>query len=322
MGGEGAPWKRCAAGWRRSTASLSPAPGRRRRGRRALAALGRHDLSVARLAEGHVDARAILVELGAADRLEGPRLWGVWAAEPHRLLATAGADGWRLSGEKRWCSGADRLDRALVTATGPDGVLLLEVDVAATKPVPGSWAPMGMAATISETVRLRRRGGRRRTPWSARPTPTSTGPGSATAAAGWRPAGGAARLGVADGLHETVATEAGRRDEVAAALGTSLAALSTAGASLAAAAARIDEHPHDVTLAEELAAATRLGVEAAARTVLHETTAALGASGLCQRPTHSGKVADLTVYLSQLDRFRAAAAHGRAAAARPLQVRW
>ena len=47
----------------------------------ALAELAEDDLSLARLAEGHTDALAILAELGAAPPPAGSR-WGVWAAQP------------------------------------------------------------------------------------------------------------------------------------------------------------------------------------------------------------------------------------------------
>ncbi len=47
---------------------------------------------------------------------------------------------------------------------------------------------------------------------------------------------------------------------------------------------------------------------------------ALGATGLCQMPSHSQRVADLTVYLSQQPRFRAEASFGRLMAERDLGI--
>src|ERR1700722_12363131 len=55
--------------------------GRNRARWAALADLAEEDLSLARLAEGHVDALAILAELGAAEAPTASR-WGVWAAQP------------------------------------------------------------------------------------------------------------------------------------------------------------------------------------------------------------------------------------------------
>src|SRR4051812_16755429 len=96
---------------------------------RALAELGAIDGALARLAEGHLDAVAILAELGA-DIESGP-LRGVWAARPELLRAEPAPGGWRLTGTKPWCSGTDGIDRALVTATATDGaVRLFDVDVA------------------------------------------------------------------------------------------------------------------------------------------------------------------------------------------------
>jgi len=97
----------------------------------ALAELAAEDLSLARLAEAHTDAIAILAELGAA---AAPGLWGVWAAEPPaaRVQAERTGAGWRLSGRKAWCSGAGLLDAALVTVHA-----------------------VGMVASAAETVELR-----------------------------------------------------------------------------------------------------------------------------------------------------------------------
>src|ERR1700690_3765263 len=86
-----------------------PGGGRTRERWAALADLAEEDLSLARLAEGHADALAILAELSAASPLVGSR-WGVWAAQPPGPgLAGSQADadgGWRLDGVKRYCSGA------------------------------------------------------------------------------------------------------------------------------------------------------------------------------------------------------------------------
>src|ERR1700677_313571 len=58
-----------------------PGGGRTRERWAVLAELAGEDLSLARLAEGHADALAILAELGAAGPAAGSR-WGVWAAQP------------------------------------------------------------------------------------------------------------------------------------------------------------------------------------------------------------------------------------------------
>ena len=64
---------------------------------RALADLGAADGSLARLAEGHLDALAILDELGA-DAGPTDALRGVWAARPEQLRARP--DGTRLAAQR------------------------------------------------------------------------------------------------------------------------------------------------------------------------------------------------------------------------------
>ena len=62
-----------------------PGGGQTRKRWAVLAQLGEEDLSLARLAEGHTDAVAILAELGAVTPPPGSR-WGVWAAQPGHPL--------------------------------------------------------------------------------------------------------------------------------------------------------------------------------------------------------------------------------------------
>src|SRR5579859_7555937 len=102
-----------------------PGSGRTRARWAAFADLAGEDLSVARLAEGHADAVAILPELEA--RRDGAN--------------------WRLRGTKRYCSGARICTHALVTAIAPDGKRLFAVDTTALAPVPGSWPATGMAGS-------------------------------------------------------------------------------------------------------------------------------------------------------------------------------
>lgn len=118
----------------------------------ALAAWGRRDLSLARLAEGHVDAVAILAEAGRVPT--SGALYGVWASRSGgaRVRLERRGDAAVLQGLVPFCSGARLLDRALVVADPPGGGtgerLLLDVDVTATgaRPVPDSWCTPAMAA--------------------------------------------------------------------------------------------------------------------------------------------------------------------------------
>ena len=84
-----------------------PGGGRTRERWAVLADLAEEDLSLARLAEGHADAIAILAELGAWPAA-GREPLGVWAAQPPGpgLIASRTGHGWRLDGTKQYCSGA------------------------------------------------------------------------------------------------------------------------------------------------------------------------------------------------------------------------
>src|SRR6266576_928422 len=78
-----------------------PGGGRTRERWAVLADLAGEDLSLARLAEGHADALAILAA--------GSR-WGVWAAQPPgpRLMANRTGGSWRLGGTKQYSPGRAR----------------------------------------------------------------------------------------------------------------------------------------------------------------------------------------------------------------------
>jgi alkylation response protein AidB-like acyl-CoA dehydrogenase len=120
----------------------------------ALSCFGALDLSLARLAEGHVDAVAILAEAGREARC-GP-VYGVWAATSPaaRVVARRTGTGWRLVGRKQFCSGANAIERALVTADIDGGTRLFEVDCALRSvcPIAGTWPATGMAASNSLDV--------------------------------------------------------------------------------------------------------------------------------------------------------------------------
>ncbi len=134
-----------------------PPPGAGSTGARhdALFEFGRSDLSLARLAEAHTDALAILVEAGHVVPLG--RLYGVWASDgPTSLLTvTRTEDGnIRVDGTKSYCTGAQLLDAALVTAHEGDHIVLLNVPLT----VPGltvdasGWVAPAFAGTNTASV--------------------------------------------------------------------------------------------------------------------------------------------------------------------------
>jgi alkylation response protein AidB-like acyl-CoA dehydrogenase len=292
-----------------------PLPGSGRTGQRmlGLAALGRQDLVLARLCEGHLDAQAILAELGRpAPAGDTAVPWGVWAAVPNSVAAVDDGERWRLTGTRPWCSGAASCAWALVTAAAADGVRLFAVDLAQpdAAPVDGTWPAVGMAQSDSRAVRFDDVIG----------YPVGQ-PGEYVQRPGfWHGGVGVAACwyGGAAGIADTLLRTAGERDldaHALAHLGAVDAALNAARTVLLDAAARIDAAP--TVLDEILARRVRAIVEASATTVLDHVGRALGAGPLCQDAAHAHRVADLTVYLRQshaeadLAGLGAAVAHGK-----------
>jgi alkylation response protein AidB-like acyl-CoA dehydrogenase len=90
--------------------------------------VGRKNLSLARLAEAHWDAVAILAEAGREPQTNA--IYGVWASErPGQELKLDEHNGeLLLTGSKAFCSGAGIVDRALVTVSRPEQ-RLVDVDL-------------------------------------------------------------------------------------------------------------------------------------------------------------------------------------------------
>jgi alkylation response protein AidB-like acyl-CoA dehydrogenase len=274
-----------------------PGGGRTRERWAVLAQLAEEDLSLARLAEGHTDALAILAELGAlTDPPVGSR-WGVWAAQPPGpgLTASKTARGWRLDGTKQYCSGAQSCTDALVAATAPDGSRLFAVSTSDLSPVPGTWPATGMAA--SDTLNV---------DFTDIPAEPVGSPGRYTSRPGFAHGGAgvaACWYGGAQGVGHALVTAATERDlgpHALAHLGAVDIVMHTTRAVLDAAAAEIDADPDDrQDSGRRRALRVRALVEATATEVMHRVGRALGASPLSHNEAHSRRVADLTVYLRQ-----------------------
>jgi hypothetical protein len=95
-----------------------------------LVAIGREDLSLAKLAEAHWDAVAILHEAGRT--AEHGTVYGVWASEipGEQISLEEHSIGYVVRGSKRFCSGLGVIDRALLSTEAPKGYLL-DVDMRA-----------------------------------------------------------------------------------------------------------------------------------------------------------------------------------------------
>jgi hypothetical protein len=280
----------------------------------ALATVSGRDLSAGRLAEGHVDALAILAE---ADRrpVHGA-VYAVWAARrpDGGVEARPVSGGWRLEGIQDFCSGASLVDRALLAADGPRGRLLFDVAVDAVVEArcPDSWPSVGMAGSDSGSLAI---GGavagdgpvggpdfyteRRGFWWGA----------VGVAACWW---GGARAL--VDGLVDMLEEDPG--PHVSASLGRAVAAVDSGEAALRLEATRIDGDA-----AGEVGSAWRRRRALSVRQVVHDrcrdvlawVADAGGARLVCLDPAQARRSADLYAYLSQHHAGRDAAELGRLA---------
>ncbi len=120
--------------------------------------LGRANLSVARLIEGHLNAVKLIVLYAEpalahgifAEVAEGALL-GVWAADSEpRLVAEGSGDVLALAGAKRFASGLGLVSYALVALDegGEQRLAVVEVDDAGRQDAP-AWNAAGMRATLS-----------------------------------------------------------------------------------------------------------------------------------------------------------------------------
>jgi alkylation response protein AidB-like acyl-CoA dehydrogenase len=278
---------------------------------KSFATLGRIDLSLARLAEGHLDALAILAEAGMPQS-NGDAL-GVWAArggdDPVRAELRAGD--WVLSGTKPFCSGASLLDRALVTAEASDGYRLFDValrDTARTVD-PGGWRAVGMAGSDSQTfvfhdvvVPQERAIGAPRF-YLDRP---GFWFGASGVAACWF--GGAA--GLLDGVLRSF--EMSTSEHSLAAIARAAARLESMDALIETEATQIDLDPTDSKgHAKHRALVLRQVVHDLCLDVLSLTAEAGGARPLCHDGEQAHRAADLFVYLAQHHGLHDAAVLGR-----------
>ncbi|ASR37215.1 acyl-CoA dehydrogenase [Prauserella marina] len=277
-----------------------PGGGRTRDRWRALAALGARDLSLARLAEGHTDALAILAESGAKP-VPGA-LYGVWAAKSGGTGAVL--DNGVLSGTVRFCSGAHLLDRALVAA----GDLLVEVDLRDERIERDErgWQAIGMAASDSADVTFDR---------------IPVGPQDVIGGEGWyisRPGfayGGcgvaAVWLGGCRGVVGDVSAYLRDREpdeHQLAHLGAMHTAMAASEALLERTADAIDSGAvRDAKLDTRLC---RAAVEDCAMRVLAEAPKVTGPTPLCRDRSFARRHADLLVYVRQHHGERELAAIG------------
>lgn len=297
-----------------------PASGRTAERWQRLAELAAENIVAARVAEAHVDAVAILHELGGKPPEPG-QLWSVWAAEaPDAVLTATDIRGaYLLNGTKVWCPGAGFCTHALVTARrddGTPGLFAVTVTDPTVKALPSTWWNAGMAGSDTRPVQFTNT----HAVAVGDPGDYLIRPGfwhgAIGVAACWL--GGARR--VADLLYRCAASQSADAYSLAH-LGAVDAALAAGDAMLAAAAAQVDADPFDrAGTAQLLARRVRTVVEHAVDEAITRTGRALGPGPLCQDGRHAQRVADLSIYIRQSHAERDLAELGRLAGRRAVRA--
>ena len=127
--------------------------------------MGRGNLAVGRIYEGHVNALQLIQTFGTKEQIEAyasdagarHKIFGVWNAEAADgvKIIPIGNERYRLEGSKTFASGAGYVERPFVTGELPDGgwqMCVVPMDEVATVSDPSWWQPSGMRATASYKV--------------------------------------------------------------------------------------------------------------------------------------------------------------------------
>ena len=124
---------------------------------RILAAVGRGDLSAARIFEGHVNAQLLIRLFGSEAQCEryaslasSGDLLGIWNTDVPGQAVSWKAE--RLRGKKNFASGVDGINHAVITAQTPKGRQLVIVSTADLEIDRSWWHPLGMKASGSHVV--------------------------------------------------------------------------------------------------------------------------------------------------------------------------
>jgi hypothetical protein len=267
---------------------------------RALAEVAAHNLSLAKIYEGHTDALAILAELG--DQTVNGATWGVWAAEAPdiRVIITPARHGMvLLDGLKPWCSGAQIVNQGMLTAWYADGsgpqLVRVHMHQPGVQVSSAAWQAIGMADSASVDVNFSQANAQLVGQVGSYLSRPGFWQGGAGIAACWY--GGS--LTLATTLQQALAktpSEA-RGPFRLAALGKIDLALTSTAVVLQNAAQWIDDNP--LADACTVALRARLAAESCAGLVLNEAGRALGASAFCHDRQFARMAADLPVFIRQ-----------------------
>lgn len=290
-----------------------------------LAAIGRGDLSVGRIFEGHVNALWLCDRYGTpqqrarvAAMAEAGHLLGVWNTDLPSDPVTLAGD--RLSGSKTFATGVDGLSHALVTAPGPDGRVMMLVPLAGRPVDRRWWRPLGMRASGSHVVDFT--GLTVEPDWIiGRPDDYVRQPWFAAGAIRFAAVHVGGMHAVFDAALEHL-TRTGRTGDpfqshrlarMGMAVQSGYQWLETAGAAWRAAAAAPDLTEAGET-AIAVANATRSAVENAALAVIEEAERGVGAAGMIAPHPLERRMRDLRTYLRQPNPDGALASLGAAIA--------
>jgi alkylation response protein AidB-like acyl-CoA dehydrogenase len=131
---------------------------------RLLRILGKGNLSVGRLYEGHVNGLQLIQTFATPDQIEhfahdarGQKIFGVWNAEAGDGLKfrPLGHRRYELTGSKTFCSGAGHVQRPLVGGSLPDGqhqLCVVPMEQVKTRIDSNWWTATGMRGSVSFKV--------------------------------------------------------------------------------------------------------------------------------------------------------------------------
>lgn len=127
--------------------------------------MGRGNLAVGRVYEGHVNALQLIQTFGTQEQIETyvcdaharQKIFGVWNAEATDgvKIIPVGERRYRLEGSKTFASGAGYVERPFVNGALPDGgwqMCVVPMDEVATISDSSWWQPSGMRASASYKV--------------------------------------------------------------------------------------------------------------------------------------------------------------------------
>ncbi len=130
--------------------------------------IGRGNLSLGRVFEGHVNALQLVQTFGTLEQVQrfakdahNHKVFGVWNAEAadgvklHLDPDAANKGGYRLEGSKTFCSGCGYVERPFVNGALPDGrwqMCIVPIEKVTVKVNPDWWQPPGMRASASYKV--------------------------------------------------------------------------------------------------------------------------------------------------------------------------